>query len=94
MKFLIFNGSLKPDGESNTFAVCQMLQLAFDKLGHECEIITLRDLDYEGATADIDDEFLITIHHWMKWYKFGFTRLWDNLSLEIRNGKLTRKKAS
>jgi N-acetyl sugar amidotransferase len=43
--------------------------------------------------ADIDDEFLITVHHWMKWYKFGFTRLWDNLTLEIRNKRLTRKKA-
>ena len=43
--------------------------------------------------ADIDDEFLITIHHWMKWYKFGFTRLWDNLSIEIRNGRLTRDEA-
>ena len=43
--------------------------------------------------ADIDDEFLITIHHWIKWYKFGFTRLWDNLSLEIRNRRMTRKKA-
>jgi N-acetyl sugar amidotransferase len=43
--------------------------------------------------ADIDDEFLITIHHWLKWYKFGFTRLWDNLSLEIRNGRMSRKEA-
>lgn len=42
--------------------------------------------------ADIDDEF-ISIHHWMKWYKFGFTRLFDNLSLEIRNGRITRRKA-
>ncbi len=39
--------------------------------------------------ADIDDDF-ISIHHWMKWYKFGFSRLFDNLSLEIRNGRLTR----
>ena len=29
----------------------------------------------------------------MKWYKFGFTRLWDNLSLEIRNGRITRNDA-
>ena len=43
--------------------------------------------------ADIDDEFLITIHHLIKWYKFGFTRLWDNLSLEIRNKRITRKQA-
>ena len=43
--------------------------------------------------ADIDDSFLITIHHWLKWYKFGFTRLWDNLSIEIRNKRLTREEA-
>lgn len=42
--------------------------------------------------ADIDDEF-ISIHHYMKWYKFGFTRLFDNLSLEIRNGRLSRAEA-
>jgi len=42
--------------------------------------------------ADIDDDF-ISLHHWMKWYKFGFTRLFDNLSLEIRNGRLSRDQA-
>ncbi|MCX8045007.1 MAG: N-acetyl sugar amidotransferase [Desulfobacterota bacterium] len=43
--------------------------------------------------ADIDDEFIISIHHWLKWYKFGFTRLYDNLSLEIRNNRMSRHKA-
>ena len=42
--------------------------------------------------ADIDDDF-ISIHHYLKWYKFGFTRLFDNLSLEIRNGRMTREEA-
>lgn len=42
--------------------------------------------------ADIDDDF-ISLHHWMKWYKFGFTRMFDNLSLEIRNGRLSREQA-
>jgi N-acetyl sugar amidotransferase len=42
--------------------------------------------------ADIDCDF-ISIHHWMKWYKFGFTRTMDNLSLEIRNGRTTRDEA-
>jgi N-acetyl sugar amidotransferase len=42
--------------------------------------------------ADIDDDF-ISLHHWMKWFKFGFTRLFDNLSLEIRNERMTRAKA-
>lgn len=42
--------------------------------------------------ADVDDDF-ISIHHWMKWYKFGFTRLFDNLSLEIRNGRMIRDEA-
>ena len=44
--------------------------------------------------ADVDDEFIIAIHHWLKWYKFGFTRLWDNLSLEIRMGRMTRDQAT
>ncbi len=43
--------------------------------------------------ADIDDMSLITIHHWMKWYKFGFTRLWDNLSIEIREKRISRNRA-
>jgi N-acetyl sugar amidotransferase len=42
--------------------------------------------------ADIDDDF-ISIHHHLKWYKFGFTRTWDNLSLEIRNGRMSRDEA-
>jgi N-acetyl sugar amidotransferase len=42
--------------------------------------------------ADIDDAF-ISIHHWLKWYKFGFTRMFDNLSLDIRNGRMTRDEA-
>ena len=29
----------------------------------------------------------------MKWYKFGFTRLWHNLSIEIRNDRISREKA-
>ncbi len=45
------------------------------------------------AFSDIDEEFLVTIHHWLKWYKFGFTRRWDNLSLDIRSGKLSREDA-
>ncbi len=43
--------------------------------------------------ADLDDDF-ISIHHWLKWYKFGFTRLFDNLSVEIRNGRLSRDEAA
>jgi len=43
--------------------------------------------------ADIDDTFIISIHHWLKWYKFGFTRSWDNLSLEIRNKRISRVEA-
>ena len=43
--------------------------------------------------ADIDDDYIITIHHWIKWHKYGFTRLWDNLSLEIRHNRLNRDNA-
>jgi N-acetyl sugar amidotransferase len=42
--------------------------------------------------ADIDDD-LISIHHFLKIYKFGFSRVHDNLSLEIRNGRINRNKA-
>ena len=55
---------------------------------------TARDAPKTGyyAYADIDDDF-ISIHHWLKWYKFGFTRVFDNLSLEVRNGRLSRDEA-
>lgn len=39
--------------------------------------------------ADIDD-YLISVHHFLKIYKFGFTRAFDNLSLEVRYGRLKR----
>ena len=42
--------------------------------------------------ADIDDDF-ISIHHWLKWYKFGMTRLFDNLAIEIREGRCSRDEA-
>jgi N-acetyl sugar amidotransferase len=42
--------------------------------------------------ADIDDH-LISIHHFLKIYKFGFSRTFDNLSLEIRNKRISRSKA-
>jgi N-acetyl sugar amidotransferase len=42
--------------------------------------------------ADLDDRF-ISIHHYMKWLKFGFPRSFDNLSIEIRHGRITRFKA-
>jgi N-acetyl sugar amidotransferase len=42
--------------------------------------------------ADIDDDAM-SVHHWFKWHKFGFTRLWDNLALENRNGRLSRDEA-
>jgi len=42
--------------------------------------------------ADIDCDF-ISVHHYIKWYKFGITRLFDNLSLEIRNGRISRNEA-
>ena len=42
--------------------------------------------------ADIDDDF-ISIHHYLKWHKFGITRSFDNLALEIRNGRIRRDEA-
>lgn len=42
--------------------------------------------------ADIDCHF-ISLHHFLKWYKFGMTRAFDNLSVQIRYGMLTRDEA-
>ncbi len=44
------------------------------------------------AFADIDCHF-ISLHHLLKWYKFGITRAFDNLSVQIRNGDMTREEA-
>lgn len=35
----------------------------------------------------------IVIHHYFKWLKFGFNRISDNASNEIRKGRLTREAA-
>jgi N-acetyl sugar amidotransferase len=43
--------------------------------------------------ADIDEAFIMPVHHWIKWHKFGFTRTWDNLSIDIRLNKITRDQA-
>lgn len=42
--------------------------------------------------ADIDCRF-ISLHHFVKWYKFGITRTFDNLSVQIRDGQLSRDDA-
>ncbi len=42
--------------------------------------------------ADVDCHF-ISIHHFLKWFKFGITRSFDNLSLEIRQGFINRDTA-
>jgi N-acetyl sugar amidotransferase len=42
--------------------------------------------------TNIDDE-LVAIHHHPKWHKYGITRTWDTLSLEIRMGRMTRNEA-
>lgn len=42
--------------------------------------------------ADIDCNF-ISLHHFLKWYKFGFTRAFDTLSVQIRYGMLKREEA-
>lgn len=42
--------------------------------------------------ADIDCHF-IALHHFLKWYKFGFLRTFDHLSTEIRYGLISRSEA-
>ena len=41
--------------------------------------------------ADVDSTNMI-VHHYIKWLKFGMTRLHDHISIEIRNGRMSRKK--
>jgi N-acetyl sugar amidotransferase len=55
---------------------------------------TLSDAPATGAWnfADLDDRF-ISIHHFLKWHKFGLTRAFDNLSVQIRFGQLSRDEA-
>jgi|TARA_E500000318_G_C3545966_1_gene206716 multimeric flavodoxin WrbA len=66
MKFLIVNGSLTPNEQSNTFTLCEMVKLAFEKLNHECEIVTVRDLNYTPSTKDIDDDMRTVINKMFK----------------------------
>lgn len=40
----------------------------------------------------VDCDFRV-VHHFMKWYKFGVTKLWDNLAIEIRTGRMSRNEA-
>ncbi len=42
--------------------------------------------------VNIDDD-MIAIHHHPKWHKFGITRTWDTLSMQIRQGRMTREEA-
>jgi hypothetical protein len=42
--------------------------------------------------VNIDDD-MIGVHHHPKWHKFGITRTWDTLSIEIRAGRMTREAA-
>ena len=42
--------------------------------------------------ADIDCNF-ISLHHLPKWHKFGMTRTFDNLSIQIRYGIIKRDEA-
>jgi len=42
--------------------------------------------------ADIDCGF-ISLHHFLKWYKFGILRSFDNLSVQIRYGMISRDEA-
>ena len=40
--------------------------------------------------ADLDCK-IIGLHHYVKWYKFGMTRTFDNVAVEIRNKRMTKE---
>lgn len=42
--------------------------------------------------ADLDCKNIV-LHHYFKWLKFGFNRITDNASNEIRKGRMTREEA-
>jgi N-acetyl sugar amidotransferase len=42
--------------------------------------------------VNIDDD-MIGVHHHAKWFKFGITRSWDTVSMEIRAGRMARDQA-
>ena len=42
--------------------------------------------------ADIDCRF-VSLHHFLKWHKFGITRSFDNVSVQIRTGRTSRQEA-
>ena len=79
----VFLGYYLPWDPQNTFAIAKAHGFVSSSEG-------ARTGTYDFA--DIDDEF-ISIHHYLKWFKFGFTRSYDNLSLEIRNRRMTREAA-
>lgn len=43
--------------------------------------------------ADLDSTNIV-VHHYIKWFKFGMTRLNDQISVEIRNGRLSREEGT
>jgi hypothetical protein len=67
---------------------------------HSRDIATRHGFETRAAGArvghydfvNIDDD-MIGVHHHPKWHKFGITRSWDTLSMEIRAGRLTRSEA-
>lgn len=42
--------------------------------------------------VNIDDD-MIGVHHHPKWHKYGITRTWDTVSMEIRSGRMSRAEA-
>jgi hypothetical protein len=42
--------------------------------------------------VNIDDD-MIGVHHHAKWHKYGITRSWDTVSMEIRAGRMSRADA-
>ena len=66
MKFIIVNGTLTPSTESNVSVICEMVKMGFNKLGHECEIVNMAELNYKNSTGDEDDDLRPVIHRMIK----------------------------
>ena len=56
MKFLIFNGSLKPSDQSNTQALIQLITETMNKFDVTVDVVNLKELNYDFTTDSVKDD--------------------------------------
>tara|TARA_R110000803_G_C11961017_1_gene318702 strand:- start:714 stop:1295 length:582 start_codon:yes stop_codon:yes gene_type:complete len=66
MKILIINGSLKKTTESNTYKICELLNLKFKSFGADSNITTLNEMDFVRGTDKHDDDLQPVLNEMLK----------------------------